>query len=590
MTRRISLSPLLAVLSLLIALLLRVVDLGALPLMPAEAAAALEAAARSSMGTPFWEGGSAAVAPSYLTPTSALMTAFGVRTMVARLVPALAGAMLVALPLLLRRRLGWPVTLLTMGLLAVSTASLTASRTAGGETMAVLGVALAVVLIGRSAVLTKTERILAGAGLGLALASGSAAWMGFFGLGLAVLFGKLIRAGDPPRNPHDPPLGSPAALFNYEVLISAAVISVLLSTAFGTQPRALTGFLAAPGRWLLGWGNPSGWSLISGFFVLLVYEPLLLILGGVGVVGALRRGPALERLAALWALGALTVYLLYPARNPLDILWLVVPLSLLTASQVIRTVEAIQKLEMPLSSLMLALVLLVIFSYAFLQLEASLAGFGLASLDREAQLVFALSALGFALLLVLLFGVGWSWRETLLALAASATVVLAMLSVSSSWRLNYTRQAVETSELWRREVTTLQLPLLEETLSEIAKTVVGRTGGMPIEVIGDPTASLAWGLREHKPASQALMGEDAPAVEAPPVIIARETVQPSLPADYLGQAYAIKGHWGWPAGVPTNPLQWLMDRQGPLELERWILYVRTDVAAFGTQPDGTEVE
>jgi hypothetical protein len=219
-----------------------------------------------------------------------------------------------------------------------------------------------------------------------------------------------------------------------------------------------------------------------------------------------------------------------------------------------------------------------VLSFAYLQLESSVAGFGLASLDREAQLAFAITAVAFSVLLIFLFGVGWSWRETLLAVAIAFVIALAVFSVNASWVLNFQAEGQEARGLWRRQVSTAHLPLLQDTLADLSEWEVGRAGGMEIEVQGRAPAELAWALRDHKLASDLTSGQ------APPVILAPESTQPELPAEYMGQAFALFESWGWQGILPPNILGWLLDRSAPVQYERWILFVRSDVAQLGQLP------
>ncbi len=580
---RISLTALLALFLMAATLLVRLIALGRVPLTPSEAASALEAAQLVGLSSPFWGEQGAGLAPGYQSLTGTLMVWFGAHNFISRLIPALFGAALAALPLAINRELSWPAKLLAALFLAFSAASLTASRTAGSLTMAAFGLSLALLQSVRAdANERSTSYWVIGLGLGIALAAGTHLWQGLFGVALAGVLAMLIPASaESAENPTSSPL---TAALQWQTGISALVAAVLLSTGFGVHVEGLAGMLQAPGHWLLGWAGAGGWPLLTALAIPFVYEPLLIVIGAFGVFRALSKGAWLERSTALWACGGLLAYLLYPSRQPGDLLWAVIPLALLAAIQVEWIADQLLDLASPISSIMLALVLLTVLSFAYLMLESSVAGFGLASLDKQGQLAFAVTALAFALMLILLFGIGWSWRETLLALAISAVLCFGMLSFASAWSLNFTEAVTEGRELWRRRVTTLHMPLLENTLADIAKWEVGRADGLDLEVQGQAPASLAWALRPHQPA------EVGGAGVAPPVILAPETASPRLPADYLGQAFAISENWGWQRGLPPNLLSWLLDRQAPVEVERWILYVRTDVAELGLTPALPEAE
>jgi hypothetical protein len=368
-------------------------------------------------------------------------------------------------------------------------------------------------------------------------------------------------------------------LLSWRTGLAALLVGLLVSSAFGAYATGVAGLLEAPADWLLAWSGTGGWQLSSAVLIPILYEPLLIAFGAFGVAKSLRSASWIERNASLWALGASFAYLVYPGRQPQHLIWLVIPLAILAAIQIEIIADRIIQKQVPLSSLLLALVLITVLSFAYLQLESSAAGFGLASLDREAQLAFAISALAFSALLIVLFGVGWSWPETLLALAVTLLVSLGGLSVNAAWKLNFNPAEPRANELWRRQVSTAHLPLLEDTLADLARWYVGRDDRLPVEVKGPISAPLVWALRDHQPAI------DAETLASPPVVIAPETASVELPTDYLGQAFAIGESWGWQGVFPPEPLRWLLDRQAPVHEERWILFVRTDVAELGGQTE-----
>lgn len=583
MKRQIPLSWLLAGLILLAAGLVRLVSLGGIPLTVQEAEAALAAADWAGMASDFWVSQPSNLAPAYQSLTGGLMTLFGAREMIARLVPALFGLGLVLLPLALDKRVSWPARLLTLTFLSFSATTLTLSRTASGTTIAAFGLALVLLAaLRKRAELAGSHQIMLGAGLGIALAGGSSTWMGLFGLAISVGLGLAIPAANQPEG--DEEGAGLRDLLSWKVALVGLLVGLLLSSAFGTRLEGVAQLLQAPAVWLLGWTGSADWPFFSALLVPLLYEPLLLVFGGYGIFRSLRSGDPIERKAALWSIGALLAYLVYPGRQPEHLIWAVIPLAVLAANQLEGIMDQLVQLSSPLSSLLLALVLITVLSFAYLQLESSVAGFGLASLDRGAQLAFALSALAFSGLLILLFGIGWSWSETLIALAIALFVSLGALSINAAWSLNFKPGEPRATELWRKQVSTAHLQLLEDTLADIAKWYVGRADRLPVQVQGKISAPLAWALREQRAASS------DQTLESPPVVLSAETSSVELPAEYLGQAFAISETWGWQGILPPEPLRWWLDRQSPVHEARWILFVRTDVAELGGQTEisGTE--
>jgi hypothetical protein len=55
----------------------------------------------------------------------------------------------------------------------------------------------------------------------------------------------------------------------------------------------------------------------------------------------------------------------------------------------------------------------------------------------------------------------------------------------------------------------------------------------------------------------------------------------NLLTDYMGQGMALKERRGWDGSLPPNLLRWFVLRSAPTELERWVLWVRMDIATLG---------
>lgn len=122
----------------LLAGVLRLADLGHVPLSPAEAAEAWRVWA-------FWQPDTAVsppASPAYFTLTALLVPIFGSSDAVMRLVPALFGWAVVALPWLLREKIGRVGALLATVLTAVSPILAAGSRTADGSSIALFATGL----------------------------------------------------------------------------------------------------------------------------------------------------------------------------------------------------------------------------------------------------------------------------------------------------------------------------------------------------------------------------------------------------------------------------------------------------------------
>ena len=304
---------------------LRLIDLRALPLGPAEslrARAALELA--RGIVTPDW-GGDLTSALAALS-----LRLFGDTATAVRIVPALLGVGAVMAMALYRPLVGRGVALVAALLLAISPVAVVTARTLGPEAAA-LPLALLLPPLAAAAFLNgRTERLPAFAAVaGFGLGSGA--------LFLATLLIVVVwLATEHGRTAPDVEPSAPAGLRNDRTLLALTVLAALPGAAL-----AILRYGAGPAREPLAamaaWSGPpptarllETWNYIPS--VLLGYEPLAFVLGAIGFALVARRWfstSAGERLAAIWATAGLLVAALWLHRDPGHVLVLIAPLALL---------------------------------------------------------------------------------------------------------------------------------------------------------------------------------------------------------------------------------------------------------------------
>ena len=169
----------------MLALVVRLLRLGEMPLSDSEAVWALQAF-DLSRGLPLDFGPQ----PGYINLTARVFFVLQASNFAARLIPALAGSLLVLAPVLFRDRLGDKAAILLAFLLAFEPGLLALSRQAGSPILAI-----SLVMLAWGAWRNQFAR-LAGFLAGLALLSGSALWAGLLGLGLALALLRLVVPGD----------------------------------------------------------------------------------------------------------------------------------------------------------------------------------------------------------------------------------------------------------------------------------------------------------------------------------------------------------------------------------------------------------
>ena len=406
---------------------LRFLHLGTRPLDPQEAGQAW-AAWRLTLGMAVTGGGQSPLLLSlqYLT---FLIT--GAADALARFWPALVGTGMVILPYGLRNRLGRGGALAAASVLALSPSLVFFSRYGSGDILvAAASLALLVGFVkwadGRPRWLTVVA-----AAAGAMLISGPSAWTMvpvFIVLGLWLARGKKV-SGEQIR----------------QALLPFGLVVVLGSTALLLHWRGigLTADLLAAwlGRFRPGSG---GYPWFWPAWRLLIDEPLVLALGGAGIVWGLRRGDKLATGLAAWSGWALLVPTVAGGRQPGDLLLVVLPLALLAGRAIAGLVTDLHRryLSGPLLEgtegwhrprLEFGLLLLVL-----LVLLVTLA-IWLASYSRtytSDYLWVALSPIGLAVLAVVLYGLWGGWSGALRGAGTVLLFVLVLYSGSLAWGLN----------------------------------------------------------------------------------------------------------------------------------------------------------
>jgi len=643
---------------LLIAMSLRLPRLDAALLNADEARGAL-AAWRWTDGQGLPDG--AGYSPALLAGQSLLFLLLSANELTARLLPALAGMALVVAPAWLRSQLGRVGALFAGALLALSPTAAAVSRTASGDGLAALGA----LFLGCGVWLfidegspqrgeTKDETAaqarpwlaLAALGGGLMLASSPLAYSALIALAatlsLAVVLDPSSRRRilgawrtfqDIPNPSGRAPRAEPQAeasgrsLARYTLLIFVGAF-VLLSTALGWNLRGLGAAAGLFTQWLNGfvrWPD----SLSAGYpaLILVVYEPLILLAGGVGMAlsawrghrlrpeassrgsarGALPEGMALFLTG--WTLVALGLSLLRPGHGPGDVLLALAPLACLGGMALDALLAATRRRGRWLNEGLYLGVSLPLWAYFLFNL-ASYSGrtwryAGIHLPFTNVSLPTYLSVAGVALGVLLLVAMAMAWMQgagpALRGLGLSMALALLVYTVSAAWGVSHNRPA-DPRELLALRPTAPEVRLLHANLARLGNERLGDAAALDLTVlsndpaqgrgVGDP--ALVWALRDF---SQARFAEVSGALINTSAVVAPEWMgTPVLESDYIGQSFPLRRDWSthglscrWnvvPAGFDrirqldcSALVKWFLYRQGgePPTEERVVLWVRREV-------------
>ena len=544
----------------LLALLVRLFNLGLHPLSPLEAHQAL-AAWQLAQGQAV--GMVSGVSPLLLSLNHVFFLLAHGSDALARFAPALAGAALVLLPYGLRPELGRRAALGSALLLALSPTAVVFARTVDGHSLALLGALLALVAVTRT--LAGEPRWAAWAGVGVAIALSSAA--GGVTAVVALLIGLAWFARDKISN-----LSASWRQLLPAALLPALLVFVLGSTLLLTFWPGLGASADLLGQWLAhitpaADAPPFWWPLLR----LLIDEPVILagaLLGlGFWVFNADFR-PRLTwpvKTAALW--GGLALLLALLGRQPADGLVIAVPAALLAAQAfdwLLTRVKAGPSWSEEWIVLLASLSLIVTFSLYLASWTQS---------GQNQYLVAALVLLGLVIVLYVLSGFWIGARATSGILAVFLLVVLGVAQVGHLWALNQTELPREVA-LAYQTATTTDARALAETLVNRSAHRYGDEHRFQVDVVEGPASDvLRWYTRDFQ---RIRLVTSATAASDTDALIQPLTDPLTPPANsFVGAAYTVARRWT-PQGLSGVVwARWLLfnEAKTPAQDQKVVLWV-----------------
>jgi uncharacterized protein (TIGR03663 family) len=541
------------ILLLLMAAALRFAALGKQPLQEREAQLALDV-------WRFYSGGAASIrgySPLLFNGTALLYLLFEASDYVARVMPALAGTLMVGAPYLLRPRLGRKGALFASAFLAFSPSLIFFSRQLNGEIIAAVAcLALVAGVFGYASQGRPWQLYLTAAALAVALLSSGAAYAT-----LLVLAGFLLVTTVRSRSRGQGEPSPWAALFGEkprsETLLPAlgifAALVALLSTGLLVNLHGIQAALDLPSLWLSQFqpvadGQP--WTYYLS--LLLTYELPLLIFGLAGACYLSRRDPFAVFLVC-WFVFSLVLYSLMGAKPASGILQILVPLALLSGRCVGDLLSQLERREHWLWA-MLTLALSIPALFHLLLQAAAFANPDNPGDPRHLALV--LLSVFFVLCVVSIVGLlSLDWRISVRAGALALLVGLATFSVHTAWRLNYDRPG-NPLEILIEKPTSSDVRNLVQAIEDFSNQQEHQRYSVSVAVLGEEDPLLAWYLR---PFPRLSFVSEAMA-SATPVVVAPQGETPYLP-DYRGARFRLQSSWQ-AAGLTGHDLvNWFLFRE-----------------------------
>lgn len=555
-----------------IALVLRLANLDAAPLAVHESREAVLAwRAVTVQGMP-----DVGYSPFLFVANALLFALCGAGDALARLWPVLFGSALALTPLFFRQRIG-RVGVLAAGLyLAISPTALFASRQLDGAIVVAFGGA---VFFGGCLRFVETGRrnwlALAAAGLALAVTSGASAYGMLLSLGLAWLgFGWSWPIGRvrwlwTRVYPH---LGYVLVVFLLTVLVFA--------TGMGWNPSGV----GAAGDLLSAWLSRFGMISLLPLASLVIYEPLALLAGFLGLGWFVWKKRRFGLLLGLWTGVALLLLAVASPQTPVRSVWVVLPLALLGGG----VIEAVGRNRQPRRwrrEWVYVLIVLMLGAYLYLRLMS----YGL--YGKSVDLIVGILAFGLPFLLLLLAaifavssrgdlefrneivgGAGSALRGTL----AGTGVVLLLITLSMGWGCAHVRPT-DPRELLVREPTGAEVYDLVQSLRDLSWRETGFPTTLEFTYEAPADSVLAWYLRDFDSARRVDDLQELESWEWNAVLVTLNrdwTFDLPEGVELTGRDFALSRSWSprklgcfleWP---PCNgAVEWLLHRT-PIFTER----------------------
>jgi hypothetical protein len=543
-----------------VAAVLRLWNLQAAPLSTREAAQALAA----FNGTPLPAGGS----PLLYGLNQVFVGLFSttVNDAGVRLGAALIGTLMVLLPVLFRLHIGRYGALAAALMLALSPTLVVASRSLDGS-IAIATCTLAAIGLGLRYFTTQKQVDLIGLAImiGVALASGSGVITAALVIVPALIIIHRWVASDEDRA-RVKQLQQESHTLRQAVLWGGAAF-ILAATTFFLRLNDLAGVPEIISAWLAAWSGQVSISVLRLVQILLVYEPLILCFGLLGLIFALRRTSALSVLLSVWAIGALLIALLQPARQVLDLTLVLTPLALLGGSLMDRVGTELERRGSWRVAGLFALVVAVMVGFA--AIRAGNAAMGLVpptdsflGMRLSVSETYLIGVVLIAFVLVAVFVVLIGWRAAVRAGAITLFALLAVMSWSSAWRVTQLRVSDPRELLWGPTATSRDVRAMTEAIGAASKRNTGFLDQVPVAITlpqDDPV--VRWYLRIFKNARYNAVVADLASVIVAPL---GSTFPPNMTEAYQGKQFVMQSQWD-PAQLTDN------------DVMRWWLYRESDV-------------
>jgi hypothetical protein len=564
-------------LAFLLALMMRLYQLGASSLSEVEAGWAVQALNLA-------RGGVVTMGPQplYILLTSLFFSIIRDTNFLARFFPALMGSLIIWLPFCFRRWMGDSSWLHRAGVvmafgLALDPGLVSLSRQAGS-----LMPDLAFTLFALASIYDR-RMVWAGICTGLALLSGLAFLQGLLILGISwglysLISGRLGESQPEENSDKSDSESLPAA--SIRVGVVAFLFTLLFAgSLFLIHPQGLGALADTLPAYLKSWVTPSGIPVLRLPGSLLVYQLIVVIFA---LIAALRawlshwddhQSRLLLVGLTIWAAVAVLIPLVYAGRQVGDLAWALIPLWALASTEISRAFLAEEETGTRLVGGGLGLLLCIFAVISWINLLS----IGRYKTDVILYAAIIVGAFVLGLVAILLVVAGWSVKAAKLGVVWSLCILLGLFLISNAWGMAIVRKN-GAQEMWGVAPTTGQADQFMMTLSDLSSWNTGLRDQLEVVSLADSSA-LRWSLRDYP---NARFETSLSTTESPPVVITlKGSEEPKLAQNYRGQDFVWHLYPGWQGVFPPDFINWLAFRQAPLGEDQIILWARTDIFPGG---------
>jgi hypothetical protein len=547
--------------ALILAFSFRLIRLGAMPLFDAEAEIALEALSIAEGASSTGASARGGAFPALVGLTGLDFAILKPSNFLARFWGAAISSLIVIIPFLFRERLGYWGATIAAFLLAISPELVGPSRLIGTPVMA------AVCLLLGLGFLFQRKPILAGVFTSLGLMSGPGFWFGVVILGASVLVSELMFGFSKLLQPTST---TNMTSFWLRFGLSSALGILVIGTGFFMAPQGLNGVFSGLIQFVVGIFQKSILSFNWRVLGLVAYAGGAVVFGlWGGIRGTILRNK-FDMFLLIWSGFGLIFYLFYPASQPSYLVWVTLPLWILTA----RAFSFGWRFPRYSRLLVVGTALLVIVVSAFMLL--ALRRLVQPGLPQGQQLNTLIALVGGMILLVaVVFLINYGWAEEIaqagLLLGLAAVLSLGLVAAS----VNFTSLSPETSnELWLAGDPPITSKWLKISIDRVISW--NRKGIDPIDIaVADfETPAMVWVLSAYEAVD--FVPYLAPQ-SRPGILITDLLVSPEISSAYRGQDLVWSREILWNKMTPFQYLEWLITRTAPALDHEIILWVRTDL-------------